>query len=37
VDALTQGDMGFFSRENKAIKGDDEKAIYMLETKALYN
>jgi hypothetical protein len=37
VDAPTKGDMGCFSRKKKAIKGDDEKAKYMLETKAFYN
>jgi hypothetical protein len=37
VDAPTKGDMGFFARENKAIKGDNEKAKYMLETKDFYN
>jgi hypothetical protein len=25
VDAPTKGDMGFFARKKKAIKGDDEK------------
>jgi hypothetical protein len=37
VDSPTKGDMGCFSRETKAIKGNDEKVMYMLETKALYN
>jgi hypothetical protein len=37
VDAPTKGDMGFFSRKKKAIKDDDKKAMYMMETKALYN
>jgi hypothetical protein len=37
VDAPTKGDMGCFAREKKAIKDDDEKAMYMLETKDFYN
>jgi hypothetical protein len=35
VDAPTKGGMGLFSREKKAIKDDNEKAMYMLETKDL--
>jgi hypothetical protein len=37
MDAPTEGDMGFFSMENKAIQEDDEKSMYMLEMKAFYN
>jgi hypothetical protein len=37
VDAQTKGDMGFFSIKKEAIKDDDKKYMYMLETKALYN
>jgi hypothetical protein len=37
VDAPTKGDMGFLSWEKKVIKGDDEKAMYRLKTKDLYN
>jgi hypothetical protein len=32
-----QGRHGLLFQEKKAIKGDDKKAKYMLETKAFYN